>query len=156
MKGRNAALVTTCITVLAFVFIAIVLFRWSKVKLEFQASIGYTGDTDVPAETKIWWTQIRESGQADYLGQQLIDYIECFDFSDSYLVVSWGLPIASLSYRKIDSLNLSCSSNGIVAKPIFQNVEYTAEIYVYKMKHIELIDEYLARIERIPTLTIEG
>jgi len=69
------------------------------------------------------------------------DYLENYDYSKGSLVISWGHPLHSLSYRQIDNYKYFT-----IGKPIFQSAYTPTSIYIYEIsksnREWRLISEY--------------
>ena len=131
------------ITVLALL---ILLFCWYLIKpvyLELELIKMFEDNEYVPvSECPVYWTCLQDKKFGSlYFENHVKAYLENYDYSNGSLVISWGRPLHSLTYRQIDYFKYATIGN-----PIFSSTYTPTTIYIYQISKIKsdwrLITEY--------------
>ena len=126
-KARRITLITLGMTLVA---LYIIFYAPVKVDLVLVAQF----DLPIFDRRPIWWAHIRDNyGGWDKwhpFDESVIEYCRNYDFSQGDLIVSWGRPLESLTYKRID-LDTSPSIIGIAT---FKKVDTSKTVYMYRVK----------------------
>lgn len=150
---RKKTFINFIISALLLFLVMFYFLKPNTVELDLVATFAYSEKVRIPAEIPIWWCFVPDDSQVEYLGAEVVDYLSQRGNSDCFTVISWGLPLAELTYQNISLIEYG--SKVPVAKPIFQNIPVSDTIYVYEVTEKQLLDEYLARIEVIPDIKLQ-
>ena len=128
--------------------ILILLVLWAyltkPIHIEMKMLMVFENAKSMPiSECPIYWTYLDDHEHGTlYFEQNIKDYLNSYDYSNGDLVISWGRPIHSLSYTKMDKLRASVP---VIGHPIFGAVETLSTIYIYQVQNtnsFRLISEY--------------
>ena len=78
----------------------------------------------------IWWAHINEENKDRQrpLDETVIVLLSEYDYSQGDLIISWGRPLESMKYRRIDYIMNDEQVHGI---PTFRSVDTPTTVYIY-------------------------
>ena len=118
---------------ITFAALLLLLFWWFFIKpvyLELELIKMFEDNEHMPvSECPVYWTCLQEQKFGSlYFEKDVKDYLENYDYSKGSLVISWGRPLHSLSYRQVDYFKYAT-----IGKPIFQSTYTPATLYIYQI-----------------------
>jgi len=136
-----------------------VLIHPVKVDLVLLAEI-YSAEGNIPIIVgPVFWTQHRDSSHGT-LGydDEVVAFLNNYDFSGGYLIISWGRPLHSLTYGRWEVLLNELLNWGpmALATPVFGSPETPTTLYIYNTTNAQNIwlDDFFTKNLYYPEIKI--